>query len=126
MQAFRDAIEARNVDALGEVLADDVVFRSPIVFAPYQGKPAVIELLRMVARVFEDFRYTHELSGDGGRSHALVFKTRVGDRELEGCDFMHVDDDGRVDELFVMVRPLSAAQALAQAMQAQLEQAQAG
>jgi hypothetical protein len=126
MKTFREVIESGNIDGLNEVLADDVVFRSPIVFSPYQGKAAVIELIRMVARVFEDFSYVDELSGDGGRSHALVFRTRVGDRELEGCDFLHYGDDGLVEEMFVMVRPLSAAHALASAMQEQLAQQQAG
>lgn len=122
MQGFRAAIEARDVDALGEVLAEDIVFRSPIVFAPYHGRATVIELLRMVARVFEDFRYTDELGGGDGRSHALVFEARVGDRDIEGCDFLRVGDDGLVEEMFVMVRPLSAAHALAEAMRAQIEQ----
>jgi len=125
MHEFRSAIEAKDVDALAELLADDVVFRSPVVFAPYHGKATVLAILQMVARVFEDFRYTHELSGDDERTHALVFKTRVGERELEGCDFLHVGDDGLIDEFFVMVRPLSAAHALAEAMQAQLAEAEA-
>ena len=119
-QGFRAAIEARDIDALADVFADDIVFRSPIVFAPYQGKEAVLGLLTLVARVFEDFHYTHELSSDDGHSHALVFQTRVGDRQLEGCDFLQLNTDGLVDEMFVMVRPLSAAHALAEAMQAQL------
>ena len=126
MKKFREVIESGNIDDLNEVFADDIVFRSPIVFSQYQGKVAVVELIRMVARVFEDFSYVDELEGDGGSSHALVFKTRVGDRALEGCDFLHYGDDGLVDEMFVMVRPLSAAHALASAMQGQLAQQQAG
>jgi hypothetical protein len=49
-----------------------------------------------------------------------VFQARVGDKQIEGCDFIHLDDDGLIDELVVMVRPLSGALALAEAMQAQL------
>jgi hypothetical protein len=52
----------------------------------------------------------------------LVFRARVGDREVEGCDFLHVNDAGLVDEFFVMIRPLSGALALAEAMRAQLDQ----
>jgi hypothetical protein len=51
----------------------------------------------------------------------LVFRARVGDRELEGCDFVHVDSDGLIDEFFVMIRPMSGAMALADAMRAELE-----
>jgi hypothetical protein len=62
-----------------------------------------------------------EISDVNGRDHALVFTARVGDREIDGCDFIHVDEDGLIDELTVMVRPLSGAQALAAAMGAQFE-----
>lgn len=74
--------------------------------------------------MFEDFRYVRELSGDGGRDHALVFEARMGDVDIEGCDFLHLDESGLIDEFTVMVRPLSAAQALAAAMAAQFEQIQ--
>ena len=50
-----------------------------------------------------------------------MFAARVGDRELSGCDFIHLDEAGLIDELTVMVRPLSAAQALAAAMGAQFD-----
>ncbi|NEJ74996.1 nuclear transport factor 2 family protein, partial [Rhizobium phaseoli] len=52
----------------------------------------------------------------GGRDHALMFKARVGDREVHGCDFLHHDDAGLIDEFCVMVRPLSGARALSDAM----------
>lgn len=90
-------------------------------FKPYSGKAITAAILRGVARVFEDFRYVRELSSPDGRDHALVFKARVGSLELDGCDFLHLDDDGLIDDFVVMVRPLSAAQALAEAMGGQFE-----
>lgn len=75
-----------------------------------------------MTRVFEDFRYERELDGGDGRDHALVFRARVGERELTGCDFIHLNEEGLIDELTVMVRPLSGAQALAAAMGAQFDQ----
>lgn len=75
-----------------------------------------------MTRVFEDFRYERELDGADGRDHALVFRARVGERELTGCDFIHLNEEGLIDELTVMVRPLSGAQALAAAMGAQFDQ----
>ncbi|CAL9641742.1 nuclear transport factor 2 family protein [Streptomyces sp. Tu 3180] len=121
MQAFRKAVEAGDLDAAVALLAEDVVFTSPVVFKPYTGKPVTEVILRTVAEVFEDFRYVRGIDDAGGRDHALVFTARVGDREIEGCDFVHVGDDGLIDELTVMVRPLSGAQALAAAMGARLE-----
>jgi ketosteroid isomerase-like protein len=123
MQEFRTAVEARDVDAAVALLAEDVVFRSPVVFSPYRGREAVAPLLHAVSRVFEDFRYTREMGTADGHDHALVFEARVGDREIEGCDFLHTDADGAIDEMYVMVRPLSGTLALAEAMRAQLEAA---
>lgn len=122
MSSFRKAVEARDPDAMAATLADDVVFRSPVAFRPYPGKAITAAILRGVLRVFEDFRYVREMSDDNG--HALVFEARIGDVRVEGCDFLHLDEAGLIDELTVMVRPLSAAQALSAAMAAQFEQIQ--
>ncbi len=120
MHPFRSAIEADDIEAALALLAVDVVFHSPVVFKPYRGRDAVAPLLRAVSRVFEDFRYEREIGAPNARDHALVFSARVGDRELEGCDFLHIDEQGLIDDFRVMVRPLSGAIALAEAMRAEL------
>src|SRR3954454_16672690 len=125
MKAFRTAIESALAGggfAVHEaLLAENVVFTSPVAFRPYPGKAITAAILRAVIRVFEDFRYEREIGAPDSRDHALVFTARVGGRELQGCDFLHLDADGLIDELTVMVRPLSAAQELAAAMGAQFE-----
>lgn len=121
MRAFRDAVESRDIDHVMSLMTDDVTFRSPVVHKPYKGRDAVAGILRAVLRVFEDFRYDRQIGAEGSADHALVFRARVGDRELEGCDFLHVDEAGLIDEFFVMIRPLSAALAVAEAMRAELE-----
>lgn len=123
MRAFREAVEAKDIDRLLSLMTEDVVFRSPVVHRPYRGRDQVSAILHAVVRVFEDFRYEREIGAEGASDHALVFRARVGDRELEGCDFVHLDADGLVDEFFVMIRPLSGAMALAEAMRAELERA---
>ncbi len=122
MHPFRAAVEAEDLDAAVALFSDDVVFRSPVVFKPYHGRAAVAALLGAVSQVFEDFTYTREIGAPGGSDHALVFQARVGDRQVEGCDFLHTAEDGAIDELVVMVRPLSGALALAEAMKAKLEE----
>ncbi|MFD6919268.1 nuclear transport factor 2 family protein [Streptomyces sp. NPDC059944] len=122
MNAFRKAVEAGDLAAVEELLADDVVFTSPVAFKPYPGKAITAAILRGVWRVFSDFRYVREIAGADGRDHALVFVAKVGDKEINGCDFLHFDEDGLIDEFTVMVRPLSAAQALSAAMGAEFEQ----
>ncbi|MEO6472563.1 MAG: nuclear transport factor 2 family protein [Aeromicrobium sp.] len=123
MKEFREAVEAGDWEGIGDLLADDIVFRSPIAFKPYEGKAIVHAILRGVGRVFTDFRYVQEIND--GSDHALVFETFVDGVSLNGCDFIHVNDDGLIDKFTVMVRPISAANALSQAMAAQFPQIQA-
>ena len=120
MHPFRAAVEARDADAMEALLAENVVFTSPVAFKPYPGKPITAAILRGVMRVFEDFRYVREI--DAGHDHALVFEATVDGKAITGCDFLHTNDDGLIDDFMVMVRPLSAATALAARMGAEFEQ----
>lgn len=122
MDAFQDAVARRDLDAATALLADNVRFTSPVAFQPYEGKPITAAILRGVMRVFTDFHYVRTIISADGRDHALVFQAKVGDKAIQGCDFLHLDDEGLIDDFVVMVRPLSAAQALAAAMGAQFEQ----
>jgi SnoaL-like domain len=116
---FEQAVEVRDVDALTAALAPDVVFRSPVVYRPYEGREVVAKILEAVTRVFEEFEYRQRFEGE--RAKALIFRARVGDREIDGLDLLRFDEDGLVSELTVMVRPMSGVQALAGAMGEQLE-----
>jgi len=123
---FRRAIEARDLDAAVALLREDVVFRSPVVFTPYHGRETLRVILQAVMAVFEDFRYVREIGADigsGARDHALVFEARVGDKQVEGCDFIQLDENGAISAFTVMVRPMSGAVALGEAMKAQLSSA---
>lgn len=118
MKAFRKAVESWDMTALVELLAPDVTFNSPAAFKPYQGRELVGFILATVAQVFEDFVYVDEL--EAGTRSMLRFRARVGDRACEGVDLIERNDAGQVQTLTVMVRPLSALQALAEAMGARL------
>ena len=119
--AFRAAVEAKDLAAAGELVAEDVVFRSPVVFKPYEGREALMVVLGAVVQVFEDFRYTGQAEGED--IAVLEFAARVDDREVQGVDILRFDDDERVRELTVMVRPMSGMHALAERMRAMLEAA---
>ena len=116
--AFRAAVEAADLDAAVALLADDVTFNSPVVHKPYSGRETVATILRAAYSVFEDFRYTDELEADG--VHALIFRARVGDRQLQGMDLIRTDEEGRIADFTVMVRPASGLMALAEPMAAKL------
>lgn len=112
---FRGAVERGDHDAMVEALADDVRFNSPVAFAPFVGRETVGEVLRAVMGVFEDFAYTDELSA-GQATLALVFRARVGDKTVEGLDLLRLDEEGKIRDFTVMVRPASALMALGEAM----------
>ena len=118
-ESFQSAVLAGDEGALREALAADVVFRSPAVFKPYEGREATMLVLRAVSNVFEDFRYEDRFEGDDG--DVLLFAARVGDRELNGIDLLRFDDEGKIRELTVMIRPLSGLTALVEAMARELE-----
>jgi SnoaL-like protein len=103
---FRRAAEAKDLDLLTETLREDVELHSPILFRGFEGREIVTQVLTHVAATLEDLTYVDELHE--GNTVALRFKAMVGDRELEGIDFLELDDEGRVAVLTVFMRPLSA------------------
>ena len=116
---FKQAVEARDFEAAIELLAPDVVFNSPVANKPFEGKDTVGQVLRAVSETFEDFEYTDEFAD--GDSHALVFRARVGDKQLQGLDLLRMNDDGLIENFTVMVRPASGLMALGQAMAPKVE-----
>ncbi|MFN8160969.1 MAG: nuclear transport factor 2 family protein [Solirubrobacterales bacterium] len=111
---FRRAAESKDFSEMEELFSPGVVFRSPVVFKPYEGIDALRVLLSTVVAVFEDFRYADQV--ETGDTAVLVFEARVGDRELNGVDILHFGEDGLIDEMMVMVRPMSGMHALAEEM----------
>ncbi len=119
--SFRRAAEAKDFAQAPELFADDVTFRSPVVFKPYEGRDALLVLLGAVVQVFEDFRYLEQV--ETGDTAVLMFAAKVGDRELQGVDILRFGADDKIVELTVMVRPMSGMHALAERMSAMLEAA---
>jgi hypothetical protein len=117
---FRAAVEAGDLEVALSLFADDVLFHSPVVHRPYQGKEALGTVLRAVFTVFENFRYTAEYGGPDG--HVLSFRAEVDGLELEGVDILRAtpDPDDPITELTVLIRPYSAATAVKERMAAQL------
>ena len=104
---------------LDELLADDVVFYSPVVFTPQRGKQITTVYLAAASRALGGgdagtFRYTKEvLSGD---TAVLEFETSVGGKYVNGVDIITSDGTGRIVEFRVMIRPLQAIQAVHEQM----------
>ncbi|MGN6256948.1 MAG: nuclear transport factor 2 family protein [Solirubrobacterales bacterium] len=117
---FRRAAESKDLDLLMETLCEDVVLHSPVLFRGFEGRETVSLVLTHVAGTLEDLTYTAELSE--GNTIALRFKAKVAGttRELEGIDFLELDENGRVSELTVFMRPFSALTAFNEQMSARL------
>jgi hypothetical protein len=115
---FRRAAEAKDLDLLTETLREDVELHSPILFRGFEGRDVVMQVLTHVAATLEDFVYTDELADE--RTVTLRFKAQVGDRELEGIDFLELDEEGRVAVLTVFMRPMSALTAFNEQMKERL------
>ncbi len=115
---FRRAAEAKDVELMAEILREDVELHSPILFRGFEGRDAVGQILTHVAATLEDLTYLDELRE--GSTVALRFKARVGDRELEGIDFLELDEEGRVAVLTVFMRPMSALTAFNEQMMQRL------
>jgi hypothetical protein len=113
---FPAAAESGDHAAIQDMLAEDVTFYSPVAFKPYEGKAMVSAILLGAFRMFDGLHYVNRIENPDGRDAAFVFKATVGGRDVHGCDFIHLDEQCRIDEFTVMVRPLSAAKAVSEAM----------
>ena len=119
MHAFRRTVEARDFHRVGEILAKNVVLHSPIAFQPYRGREMVATIITIVSTILEDFTFQREIGTDTDADHALIFDARVDDLSIQGCDFLHTNADGLIDQLTVMLRPLRAVQAFEERMRVQ-------
>ena len=124
VERWKETVAARDAGGLESLLADEVVFRSPVVHKPTVGRGQTTLLLAAVLEVFGELEYTHAYveEPDGV---TLQFETTVvaddGRRlEVEGVDVFGLDEEGRIASLTVMLRPLSAAQAVGARMREQL------
>ncbi len=116
---FRRAAEAKDLDLMRETLHEDVVLHSPILFKGFEGRDMTMVVLGNVIEVFEDFRYLDELHGED--TVCLRFAATVaGKYEIEGIDYLSLDHAGRVIDLTVFLRPLSAVNAFNELMVARL------
>ena len=109
-------IRTGDLQALPALLDPDAVFRSPMAHTPYPGAPVVSMILNTVFNVFEDFTYHRELASADGLNVVLEFSTRVGEKQLKGIDMIRFNEQGKIVDFEVMVRPLSGLQALGEEM----------
>lgn len=113
-------MQNNDLRELPQLLHPQAVFRSPMAYKPYAGAPMVSLILNTVSQVFVDFVYHRELVSADGLSVVLEFSAKVGERELKGIDMVRFDEDGKIVEFEVMIRPMSGLQALGDEMSRRL------
>ena len=121
LAAWHDIVRSRDVAALDALLADDVVFHSPVVHTPQRGKAITTMYLRGAMHVLNNghFRYEREIVGP--RDALLEFVTEIDGVHINGIDLIRWDDSGQIVDFKVMVRPLKAVNLLHAQMRAMLE-----
>jgi hypothetical protein len=121
---FRSAVEDGDTGQLPELFREDAVFRSPVVFKPYEGRDQVLKVLGAAERVLGvggSFRYVQQLEDANDRIAVLEFATEVDGKQVEGIDKLTFDEDGLITEIKVMIRPASALQAVGARMAEEFE-----
>ncbi len=120
VERWHAVAKARDAAGLDALLADDVVFLSPVVHTPQRGRAITAKYLAAALRVLgnENFRYVEQWVGPS--SAVLEFATVIDGIEVEGVDIIGWSAEGRIDRFKVMVRPLKAIDLVRQKMAAAL------
>lgn len=116
LEIWHDALISKDINALSDIISDHVVFRSPAVYTPYSGKQAFVYIIGTVVGIFENFHYHRRFATDDGVSAVLEFEARIDDKSLKGIDMIRFDENGRICEFEVMIRPANALALLARKM----------
>ena len=122
IEAWHRLVEARDVGALDDILADDAVFHSPVVHTPQKGKSLVKIYLSAALMVLgnSEFAYVREVVGKSDA--VLEFTSELNGIHVNGVDMIHWNADGKIDDFKVMIRPLKAVNLLHGLMKQMLEQ----
>lgn len=121
--AWHHIVREGNGSGIAALLADDVVFHSPVVHTPQVGKRITTHYLMAAVQVFfnPSFHYVREVVGE--RDAVLEFETTVDGILVNGVDMVSWNDDGLITSFKVMVRPLKAIQLIHEKMAAMLQAA---
>ena len=132
IKKWQDHIKGEFPGGFDELLADDVIFYSPIVFSPQKGKELTTLYLMAAGNTFggdqskdgtlqeSSFKYTKEVL-DGNQA-ILEFETQIDGKYVNGVDIITFNDEGKISEFKVMIRPLQAVNIIHEKMQEMLKQ----
>ncbi|WP_077033284.1 nuclear transport factor 2 family protein [Pelomonas sp. KK5] len=120
LELWHEMVASRDLSKLASIVHPEATFRSPMAFKPYAPAPALILALNTVVKVLEDFSYHRQFASADGLDVVLEFSAVVQGKQLKGIDMVRFDEEGRIVDFEVMVRPFNALQALGAEMGARL------
>lgn len=126
ISAWHHVVRSRDPAALSRLLADDVVFHSPVVHTPQRGKAITFQYLMGAMHVLNNDSFCYQREVVGPRDAVLEFATEIDGIQINGIDLIRWNDAGQIVDFKVMVRPLKAMNLLHQKMGAMLEQLKQG
>ncbi len=126
LETWHHLIREKNAAGLDDILADDAVFHSPVVHTPQEGKMLTKLYLSAAINVLgsSNFEYVREVVGESDA--VLEFTAEVNGIHINGVDMVHWNDEGKIDDFKVMIRPLKAVNLLHQLMKQMLGQMSGG
>jgi hypothetical protein len=104
IQKWHEALEQKSLKKIDRLLAPDVRLVSPVAFIPFTDRQYILKVLSTVISTLKDFRYTRSCDLDDG-GVLMVFEGELKGKTIEGIDLFDLDDNGRVTQLKVMLRP---------------------
>ena len=118
---WHEVVKNRDYNLLTEILHNDVIFYSPVVYSPQHGKDVTLKYLAAASEVFNssNFQYIKEINNQNFAS--LEFTLTIDDTEINGIDLISWDDTGLITEFKVFIRPLQGVNLIHKLMQQMLE-----
>ena len=108
IQRWHKVFKSQELEKLDEIISDDAVFTSPVVFKPMEGKEITKMYLFAAGQSFnmDKFKYIREIND--GLNSMLEFETYIDDISVNGVDMIQWNDEGKIVDFKVMIRPLKA------------------
>lgn len=121
LEKWHEVVKTKDYELLSSILADDVVFYSPVVFTPQKGKQITLMYVSAAAEVFEgnSFRYTNEIIN--GNKASIEFELELEGIKVNGVDLITWNENQKITEFKVFIRPLQAVNAMHKQMGVMLE-----
>ena len=121
IEQWHEVVKLRDYSLLETILSEDVIFYSPVVYTPQKGKKIALQYLAAASEVFNtnSFRYEKEIVMN--RSASLEFSLNINETDINGIDLITWNNDNKINEFKVFIRPLQGVNVIHQLMQSMLE-----